>query len=251
MARKKEKRSLKILNEKDLLEIISLILKRENVIHVKGKAGSGKTNLVLYLVYHLLGSRHACAWIQASEHFPVKRLKQLEIFYNNKSSSLHERFFIFPARSVLLSYEKQELLFQGLLEKYLPNIPYLKCMVVDNISHHLRLRLSMEEDMNIREVIINDFFEKQLVPLLFYCSFKNILVFLIHEFSTNPTTSQDNVFYSSLFERIKGVTLELFPPHLMEAHSHGRLRRLIIHYNEKKISLKFEITDQGITFYLP
>ena len=77
MARKKEKRSLKILNEKDLLEIISLILKRENVIHVKGKAGSGKTNLVLYLVYHLLGSRHACAWIQASEHFPVKRLKQL------------------------------------------------------------------------------------------------------------------------------------------------------------------------------
>ncbi|MHA1725752.1 MAG: hypothetical protein ACTSXH_13115 [Promethearchaeota archaeon] len=251
MAQKKEKRSLRILNEKDILKTINSVLKREHIIHVKGKAGSGKTNLVLYLVYHLLGARHACAWIQASEHFPVKRLKQIEKSYNNKFSSLQERFFIFPARSLILSHEKQELLFQGLLEKYLPNIPSLKCLVVDSISYHLRLRLSMEEDMNIREVIVNDFFEKQLAPLLFYCSFKNILIFLIHEFSTNPTTSQDNVFYSSLFERIKGVTLELFPPTLMEAHSHGRLRRLIIHDNEKSLSLKFEITNHGITFYLP
>ena len=176
-----------------------------------GKSGTGKTSLALHLVVWLITNhkpyQDQCLWIQASEFFPTKRLNQ--IFNDNieKLQYLRNNIFIAPFKCPFLSYKEQ---FEFLLEfevKILP--PELRYIVIDNISHHLRYELSICSTIKEKTMLLNQFYERQLLPLIIFCQKSGIVLILIHEVSYNPSLGKTLPFFHKLYNRIECIEIYL------------------------------------------
>lgn len=241
------------ISEREMLKRFNWAFQQYELVQVSGKAGSCKTNLTVFLISRLLKVNETCVWVQASDTFPMKRLEQMNQSNINRLKVLKEKIILVPDKGTITTIPHQKQILQELTDIYLDIDPNLKYVVIDNISHHLRYHLSLETEIVRRERIINDFFEFQLFPLVIKCSIKGIVLFLIHEVSSNPETGEEHIFYSTLFEKLNGIKINLsFTKVRMDSIERTLNLFWPIKGNEYyQSTLKFIMNIEGFSFFLP
>ena len=126
----------------NLFEIIQEILRDHKIIQISGESGTGKTTLALQLVECFLTSSfpyiECCIWVQASEIFPKKRLARMFNGFHEKFHYLQKNIFITPQSTTISSYSEQFQILSKLSKNHTILPPKVRCIVIDNISHHLR-----------------------------------------------------------------------------------------------------------------
>ena len=216
--------------------------KKNGIISLAGKSGTGKTTLALQLVSALMTLeepyRDQSVWIQASEQFPKKRLKSLFKTYPDKINYLLKNFFIAPGLKPFSNYQEQSSYFRQLKTIIFPN--YVKIIVIDNISHHLRYIIASNADYKERGAILDEFFGVQLFPLIMRCLREKIVLILIHEVSFDPSSGKTKPFYSKLYDRIDSLNVNL-----SKAIGSG-LNQMEISSKGTSTKFAYEIRDSGI-----
>jgi len=236
----------KMTFQKSIMMSIKDLFHDNTVISISGKAGTGKTSLSLYLIGNFFTSSipygGSCVWIQASEPFSKKRLGSMFREDGEKLKYLLTNFFITPGSGPFTTYDLQIESLKKFSENDFLLPPDIKFIVVDNISHHLRFKLSQISDVNQRSSLINTFYETILNPLIFRCQRDSINLILIHEVSFDVKTQQTRPFFSKLYERIRGVHIFLSKSFI------SNQRTIELAFNNTQITFKFDLTDNGYTF---
>ncbi|MFW9822410.1 MAG: hypothetical protein ACFFE4_05720 [Candidatus Thorarchaeota archaeon] len=217
------------------------------VISISGSAGTGKTSLTLCLVGSIITSitpfKDTCIWVQASEQFPIRRLKTLFRNDGEKLDYLISNIFVIPNLGPYSTYEKQI----GQLRKFSENDflfpPDIRFIVIDNISHHLRFKISQVTDLAQRSHVINGFYENVLNPLIFRCQREEINLILIHEATFDVESQHTRPFFFKLYERIKGVNISL------SSLLNIPLRKMEMTFGNLSLSFDYTLTDEGFIFF--
>ncbi|MHA2036238.1 MAG: hypothetical protein ACW98X_07380 [Promethearchaeota archaeon] len=216
------------------------------LISISGKAGTGKSSLSLFLTGNFLTSVHpyegSCIWIQASESFSKKRLNSL--FRNDieQLGYLTQNIFITPNHGPFTSYELQLEGLRNFTRNKHNYPPDLKFIVIDNISHHLRFKLSQISDVDQRSSLINRFYDMILTPLIFHCHREGITLIFIHEVSFDVKNQLTRPFFAKLYKRLRGVDIFLSKSLISSQ------RTMELEFNNTHISFIFKLTDKGFTF---
>jgi len=180
------------------------LAKKNGIISIAGKSGTGKTTLALQFVSTLMTFekpyRSQGVWVQASEQFPKKRLRSLLKSYPDKVNYVLKNIFVTPGIKPFSNYQEQSAYFRRLKTTIFPN--NVKIIVIDNISHYLRYVIASNSDFKKRGAIIDEFFRSQLFPLIMRCLREKMILILIHEVSFNPTSGKTQPFFSKLYNRI-------------------------------------------------
>jgi len=218
------------------------LAKKNGLISIAGKSGTGKTTLALQFVSTLMTLekpyRNQCVWIQASEQFPKKRLRSLFETYPNKVNYILKNIFVAPGIKPFSTYQGQSAYFRKLKTTIFPN--NAKFIVIDNISHHLRFTASDQSSFKERGAILDEFFSVQLFPLIMRCLREKKILILIHEVSFDPSSGKTKPFFSKLYDRIDSININLSKTigsglKQMEISSKGTSTKYI-----------YEIRDSGI-----
>ena len=180
--------------------------KENEIISISGPSASGKTTLALQLICSLIqpNNEEKCIWVQASESFPKRRLVSLLLGNLPRKKYMLHNTFILPSDHVVSSFEEQYELLNGISTQLFP--PGTKYFVIDNISHHLRLFLSLQKDLSQRSKAINRFFDDILFPLIMRCQRELITFIMIHEVSQDPNSGKVRPFHYNLFNRIESIS---------------------------------------------
>jgi len=220
------------------------LLRERRIISISGASSTGKTTLALQIVASALscggGIDEHCVWIQASEQFPKKRLHTFFKSSPGKFDHLVKKIFLYPVTSPFLSYEDQSAFLTTLGSIILPfNTKYL---VIDNISHHLRLASSSCSNFRQKTALLDIFFSSQLFPLIMRCLREEIVLILIHEVSFNPKLGKNQPFFNKLYSRINSVNVSLSKPF------NSKTKRMKVVSKDNKITseLKYQILERGI-----
>ena len=224
--------------------IYSLSQRNRSTISISGKSGTGKTILALQLISTVLTSEeleNSCVWIQASESFPKKRLLSLYKTYPGKINYLLKNIFVIPRNKPFSNYKEQSTFFNELGTLLLPS--NVKFIVIDNISHHLRLAASLNSDIKGRVILLNQFFSSQLFPLIMRCLRDNIILILIHEVSFDPSSGKTQPFFNKLYSRIQTVSITLSK----NFRSNIKTMEIDCGDNSNGRRLNYEIRDSGIS----
>ena len=232
----------------DKTNITSLfdMLRGRRIISISGESGTGKTTLALQLITSTLIDDNfddQAVWIQASEKFPKKRLLTLFDNSSGKSNALLKKIFLFPTSTPFVSYKDQSTFFTTLGSAILPF--GTKFLVIDNISHHLRLAISCCSNFRERTVLLDEFFSSQLFPLIMRCLRENIVLVLIHEVSFDPTLGKNQMFFNKLYSRINSVNVFLSKP--FRNMSKTKRMELKLRDNETTSELRYKILEKGIS----
>ena len=216
--------------------------KKNGLISIAGKSGTGKTTLALQFVSSLVTLeqpyRDQCVWIQASEQFPKKRLMSLLKSYPDKLNFVLKNFFIAPGLKPFSNYREQSSYFRRLKTTIFPS--NVRFIVIDNISHHLRFIIASNSDYKERGAILDEFFGLQLFPLVMRCLREKIILILIHEVSFDPSSGKTRPFYSKLYDRINSVKVSLSEP------TFSRLKQMEISSKGSSTKFAYEIKGSGI-----
>lgn len=225
------------------------LISHNTVISISGSSGTGKSTLAQYLVgnYTLLETSIPvlCFWLQASQKFSKNRLKQLFGRDLERYSRVKESIFVSPREKPCSSYLEQSTLLIDLISKQhvFPN--FLKFLVIDNISCHLRAEIlnapSFESKMHLQD----DFFDDQLSKLVFMCFKMNVKLVLIHEMSYNPKKNENLPFLSNMYDRL-GTT-----EFILESTFRKKYNMLTIKTGNFKKLFKFRIINEGFDWLLP
>jgi len=234
----------KMTQQNLILDGIKEIFQDNTVISISGKSGTGKTSLALYLVGSYLTSviphNESCVWVQASEPFPKKRLKTM--FRDINLKYLINNIFINPGNGPFTSYQQQ----LEKLARFTNNTfllpPDLKFIVIDNISHHLRFKISQVSDMEQRSYLINRFYDMVLNPLILRCQRESINLVLIHEVSFDVKAQRTRPFFSKLYNRIRGVNITLLRSFISSQ------RTIELAYGDRKLIFNFVLANNGFIF---
>jgi ABC-type dipeptide/oligopeptide/nickel transport system ATPase component len=222
------------------------LLKGCGIVSISGESGTGKTTLALQLITSTLIDGNfddQAVWIQASEQFPKKRL--ISLFHNvkGKSSAYLKKIFLFPTSTPFLTYEEQSTFLTTLGVVMLPfNTKYL---VIDNISHHLRLATSCCSNYRQRTALLDEFFSSQLFPIIMRCLREDIVLILIHEVSFDPVLGKNRMFFNKLYSRINSVNVFLSKP--FRNTSKTKRMELKLRDNETTSELRYKILERGIS----
>ena len=236
---------IELENSDFISSIYSLSHKNKTIISISGKSGTGKTTLALQIVSTILTNEASyngsCVWLQASELFPKKRLLSLYRTAPEKINYLLKNIFVFPRRKPFSNYREQSTFFDDLGAILLPSDA--KFMVIDNISHHLRLAASLNSDIKKRTILYDQFFNSQLFPLIMRCLRDNITLILLHEVSFNPASGKTLPFFNKLYSRIQAISITL------SKGFKSNVKKMEIVFGDSSNSTKFnyEIKDNGIS----
>lgn len=225
--------------------IISQIIdlaKKNGLISISGKSGTGKTTLALQFVSSLMTLekpyRDQCVWVQASEQFPKKRLKSLFKSYPDRLNYVLKNVFVAPGLKPFSTFVEQSDFFRKLKTTIFPN--KVRFIVIDNISHHLRFAASSCSDFKGRRVLLDEFFSVQLFPLIMRCLREKIVLILIHEVSFDPSSGKTKSFFSKLYDRIDSLKVNL-----SKVIGSG-LKQMEISSKSTSTKFAYEIRDSGI-----
>lgn len=213
--------------------------KKSKVISISGPSASGKTTLALELISKISREENSI-WIQASEHFPRRRLDSLLPYDESQKAYVMRNTFLVPATHVVMSFEELRAILINLNYQDFP--PETRFIVIDNISHHLRYALSQCGEVGVRSKIVNSFFDEILFPLIMRCFREGIHLILIHEVSQDIETGKTRSFYSKLFNRIDSLAITF------SGMTRMGTQRVSIETAIKCIfEGKYDITSNGIT----
>ena len=230
------------LEESAIISHIFDLAKKNGLISIAGKSGTGKTTLALQFVSALMTLkkpyRNQCVWIQASEQFAKKRLKSLLESYPDKVNYVLKNTFVTPGIKPFSDYQGQSDFFRRFKTTLFPN--NVKIIVIDNISHYLRYIISSISDFKKRGVIMDEFFSVQLFPLVMRCLREKIILILIHEVSFDPNSGKTKTFYSKLYDRIDAINVNL-----SKAMRSG-LKQMEISSKGSSTKFAYEIVESGI-----
>ncbi len=231
--------------QQSLMNNFRELFHKNALISISGEAGTGKTSLSLYLVGNFLTSttpyEGSCIWVQASELFPKKRVESLFKEQPKKLDYIINNTFITPRTGMFGTYDRQLEGLHQLSNNFLP--PDVQFIVIDNISHHLRYKLSRISDVKVRADIINKFYDLVVSPLIFRCYREKITLILIHEVSYNLESQQNYPFFSKLYRRLKGLDISLSKSLFTER------RTMKLASNNKEVSFTFDIAENGFRFF--
>ena len=218
------------------------LVKKNGLISIAGKSGTGKTTLALQFVSTLMTIempyRGQCVWIQASEQFPKKRLRSLFESYPNKVNYILKNIFVAPGIKPFSNYQDQSAYFRKLKATIFPN--NVKIIVIDNISHYLRFIIASHSDFKKRGAILDEFFSVQLFPLIMRCMREEIILILIHEVSFDPSSGKTKPFFSKLYDRIDSINVNL-----SKAMGSG-LKQMEVSSKGTSTKFVYEIGESGI-----
>ncbi len=235
---------IKLENSDFISSIYNLSQRNRSAISISGKSGTGKTILALQLISTILTERlleNSCVWIQTSELFPKKRLLSLYKTSPGKLDYLLKNIFVIPRNKPFSNYNEQSTFFNKLGTLLLPS--NVKFIVIDNISHHLRLAVSLSSDIKRRVILLDQFFSSQLFPLIMRCLREKIILILIHEVSFNPSSGKTQPFFNKLYSRIQTVSITL------SKNFRSNIKKMEIDCGDKSNGrkLNYEIRDSGIS----
>ena len=236
---------IELENSNFISSLYNLSQRNRSTISISGKSGTGKTTLALQLASTILTSEkpleNSCVWIQASEIFPKKRLISLYKTSPGNINYLLQNIFVFPRNKPFSNYREQSTFFNELGTLLLPS--NVKFMVIDNISHHLRLAASLNSDIKRKTILLDQFFSSQLFPLIMRCLRENIVLILIHEVSYDPALGKTRPFFNKLYSRIQTVSITL------SKNFHSNIKEMVIDCGCKSDErrLNYEIRDSGIS----
>jgi len=189
------------------------LLSYHNIISISGESGTGKTTLALQLIGTFLTCKKpysdSCVWIQASEHFPLKRLVQIFHEQKERLEYIQENIFVIPQNSPIHTYDQQSLIIQHIIGPLANIPPSLKYIVIDNISHHLRYKLTQYNSPKDISSLQDMFYETQLMPFILFCKRNDIVLILIHEVTYSPKLERTRPFFYKLYDRIKTIDIVL------------------------------------------
>ncbi|NVM43842.1 MAG: hypothetical protein HWN79_02905 [Candidatus Lokiarchaeota archaeon] len=235
---------IELENSDFISSIYSISHKNKSIVSISGKSGTGKTTLALQIVSSILTNEApyegSCVWIQASELFPKKRLVSLFKTSPEKIDYLLKNIFVFPQRKPFSNYKEQSTFFDDLSTILLP--PNARFMVIDNISHHLRLAASLNSDIKRRTILYDQFFSSRLFPLIMRCLRDNIVLILLHEVSFDPASGKTLPFFNKLYSRIQAIRVTL------SKGFKSNVKKMEINCGDSSNGTKFnyEIKDKGI-----
>jgi RecA/RadA recombinase len=222
--------------QKPLIEYLENIILNHSVVSISGESGTGKTSFALYIMGKLIEDPSCCIWIQASELFPKARVTAMFRSDQEKTTYVLRNTLIAPPRP-FQSYSDQTTFFLSFGDSLVP--PYLKFMVIDNISHHLRYELSTKMEIQEKVRLLDEFYESVLYPLILKCQREKVILILIHEVSFDINTQQNRPFFYKLYERIKGVQI------VLNKSLFSKERTMDIDTGKKTVSLGFAIKEDG------
>lgn len=227
------------------MELKSLFLNK-TVISVAGASGTGKTTLAQYLVGNCLTKSEpyedCCAWVQASESFPYKRLFKMFEGNKNELNYLKGNIFVIPKGSPCSSFDSLAELLRNIAKKDNLLPPNVKFIVIDNISHHLRYKISKYQDVVKVSAVLDDFFTSLLFPLVMRCVREKIVLILIHEVSYDPATNQTLAFFHKLYDRIDSTKVFLEK----QFGTRDKLAKIMV--NSSVNAFSYELADVGFVF---
>ena len=189
-----------------MVKFLRKLFLSKKLASIYGESSTGKTTMALQLIDFFLSPGETCIWIQASEEFPIKRFNVLS---NNVNLS---QIFISPKNNTCSSYEHFLLVLKSLFDEYSCLPPSVKFIVIDNISHHLRYKISQSSEVREVMAIQNDFYDNYLLRLIMMCEKEDISLILLHEITYNPNLDKNVPFYNRLYERLDSITISLEKP---------------------------------------
>lgn len=195
--------------------ISSRVLQHFTLVNIYGKSGTGKTTFALQLLSNYLPKSTKASkmdprfvWVQGSEKFPKKRL--IDMYKSDKRTVeyLQTHILLYP-KFLITSYDELCTRLISLSQNYrtLPFTP--RAIIIDNISHYLRLEISKYEDISLITALLDDFFDTVILPLIFYCGRRDITLILVHEVSYDPKKDDTVMFNHKLFSNLKSFNIEL------------------------------------------
>lgn len=235
-----------MLTEINFLEGIQKLLSRHNIVSISGESGTGKTTLALQLIGKLLTYKDpytdSCIWIQAGEQFPIKRLTH--IFKDNPKELefITVNVFVIPQKKPIHNYEEQSSTLQMIINPTAILPPSLKYIVIDNVSHHVRYKITQYTTPNEVMCLLDSFYETQLMPLILFCKRYEIILILIHEFSYSPSLQKNRPFFYKLYDRINTIDVVLNKAYNSEK------KNLHLEFNGSMWNFQYKLEQKGITF---
>ena len=230
------------MTQEAILSLLTSGLSGKKIMSISGPAGTGKTTLALFLIGNSLSFKapydESCIWIQASEAFPKKRFNVMFNTSPNKLTYLNENVFIIPNKKPCDSYPELLSTIKKIISDEFITPPDLKFIVIDNISHHLRYKISLVDDIAARVTLLNDFFNSYLLPLIFLCNRENITLILIHEASFDINQGRNRPFFYKLYDRIDALKINLIKEFTKTS--------IEIIIDNKSQVFKYRLVDSGI-----
>ena len=131
-----------MFSQKSYLYLIEALLKRHGILSISGPSGSGKTTFAQFIIGHQITSgsdfEDQALWVQSSEDFSRVRLESIFQEDDDKLQHLKENIFVTPSNVACSNFTEQQLALAKIIDNNTILPPYLKFIVIDNISHHLR-----------------------------------------------------------------------------------------------------------------
>ncbi len=215
------------------------------LINISGESGIGKTSLVQFVIGNLITRfkpyEDSCIWFQASENFSKSRLAQMFRKDLNKNRYLAHNFFLIPQLHCD-SLDMQKQVVSNICRKGAILPVGLKFIVVDNISHHLRYKASKLKDISQRSLLLNHFYEEQLLPLYFFCSSQNVILILIHENTYDPGTNSQHPYFFKLYEKLDSISIR------MRKDFETSKKEILVMKASQKWKISYEIEGSGFVF---
>jgi ABC-type dipeptide/oligopeptide/nickel transport system ATPase component len=223
-------------------DLLEPFIAQKRVISIAGASSSGKTTLALSLVGNFLSKpqyqeRHAI-WIQASEIFPRNRFETMYALNPEILSSINERLNIIPYFKPCESYEEQNSLITKISKEHIFLPPDLMFLVIDNISHHLRYKISQCSEVRETVMCLNHFFNAYLLPLILFCIHENIWLILIHEATFDVSQKKIRPFFYKTYERIDALHIFL--------HKNIKNNNMKIKVDNTVFNSRYKLINSGI-----
>ncbi len=194
------------------------------------------------MVGKLLHNEDSCIWIQAGEEFPIRRLEQIFKFSPIISNRIKKNTFLIPEGKPIHSYEKQSLIIQKIFNPVTVLPPSIKFIVIDNISHHLRYKVTHTTNPMVSLSLLDDFYESQLLPLILFCKRNKIILVLIHENTYIPRLESCKPFFYKLYDRLDTIDVILTKNFQIKKKNH-----LEITVDKTKWNFQYTLGQLGIT----